>query len=104
MFKAIVLPKVLYGLSVYGASGADLRLIQRFLTRCFKRRFFSRKLDVSTLLAKQDYSIYNQSILNNNPLGLIIPKKKRTKYNLRKKGCYYPKLIQSASKICLLIG
>ena len=62
---------VLYGLSVYGTSGADLRLIQRFLTRCFKRRFFSRKLDVSNLLAKQDYSI-----LNNNPLGFIIPKKK----------------------------
>ena len=32
--KAVVLSKLVYGLSVYGASAADLTIIQCFLDRC----------------------------------------------------------------------
>ena len=34
LFKAIVLPKFMYALPVYGASSSDVNLVQRFLSRC----------------------------------------------------------------------
>ena len=40
LFKAIVLAKLTYGLPVYGASEADLNVIQFFLKRCFKRDIY----------------------------------------------------------------
>ena len=39
LFNSIVIPKLLYGLSVYGASVSDLTVIQRFLKRCYKKRY-----------------------------------------------------------------
>ena len=41
LFKAIVLPKITYGLPVYGASASDLNAVQYFLKRCHKRRYIS---------------------------------------------------------------
>ena len=35
LFNSIVIPKLLYGLSVYAASISDLNVIQRFLKRCY---------------------------------------------------------------------
>ena len=36
LFAAIVLPKIIYGLSVYAASPPDLNTVQEFLTCCYK--------------------------------------------------------------------
>jgi len=36
LFKAIALPKITYGLPVYGASASDLNAVQCFLKRCHK--------------------------------------------------------------------
>ena len=41
LFKTIVLPNINYALSVYAASEPDLTLVQRFLDRCFKRKYTS---------------------------------------------------------------
>ena len=44
------MPNFYYGLSVYGASTAALNSIQRFLDRCYKRKYFSKKVDIRELL------------------------------------------------------
>ena len=61
LFKSLVLPNFLYGLSVYGASDSDLSLIQTFFGRCFKRK-------INTLLPKQnsDMTIYKKVIADEN--------------------------------------
>ena len=40
LFNAIVLPNFSYALPVYGASDSDLSVIQNFLDRCMKRKFY----------------------------------------------------------------
>ena len=35
---------------MYGASESDLTIAQQFLDRCFKRRYISKKLEISELL------------------------------------------------------
>ena len=46
LFNAIVLTKLFYCLSVYGASPSDLNTVQGFLTRCYKRRYISSVIDI----------------------------------------------------------
>ena len=50
LFQTILMPNFYYGLSVYGASTAALNSIQRFLDRCYKRKYFSKKVDIRELL------------------------------------------------------
>ena len=50
--EAIVLVKITYGLPVYGASEADLNIIQCFLKRCFKG--LCELLDIRQLLEEKD--------------------------------------------------
>ena len=38
LFYSIVPPDITYGLSVYGASVADINVLQQFLDRCYKGR------------------------------------------------------------------
>ena len=40
LFNAIVLPNFSYALPVYGASDSDLSVIQNFLDRCMKTKFY----------------------------------------------------------------
>ena len=46
LFKAIALPNLTYGLSVYGASEPDLNIVQNFLDRCHKRRYISIPMNI----------------------------------------------------------
>ena len=46
LFKTLVLPKLVYGLSVYGASEAELTIVQGFLDHCFKRNYISHYVDI----------------------------------------------------------
>ena len=52
VFKSFVLYNFSYDISVYGAS--DLTVIQKFLDRCYKRHYISKKIDVRELLQKTD--------------------------------------------------
>ena len=63
MFNAIVLPNVLYGLSVYGASDSDLSLVQRFLKRWHKRHFISYLVDIFSPPESQHRSILQKLIV-----------------------------------------
>ena len=38
-FKSVILSKLTYGLSVYGACNAELSVVQSFLNRCFRRHY-----------------------------------------------------------------
>ena len=53
-FKAVVLSKLVYGLSVYGASTADLNIIQCILDRCSRRHYTSELFNIQELLEKHD--------------------------------------------------
>ena len=93
LFKSIVLPKITYGLSVYGASQPELSTVQRFLHRCFKRRYISYKIDIYELLELTDSRIFNKMAHNvNHPLKSIAPVKKDTCYLLRKPTSTKPKV------------
>ena len=59
LFQALVMPNITYGLSVYGASNAELRSVQQFLDRCKKRGYTSKPIDVKLLLNEQDKRIFN---------------------------------------------
>ena len=58
LFRSLVLPNITYGLSIYGASESDLKIVQRFLDRCHKRNYISFLIRVHELLQKQDTKIF----------------------------------------------
>ena len=58
LFNAIVLPKIMYGLSVYAASISDFTSVQSFLTRCHNRRYTSVSYDINSLLEKSDHCLF----------------------------------------------
>ena len=75
LFKAIVLAKMTYGLPVYGASEADLNVIQCFLKRCFKTRYISELLDIRQLLEKSDQKLFQKiSTYSCHPLHSMLPR------------------------------
>ena len=89
----MVLPNITYELAVYGASEPDLKIVQRFLDRCYKRSYVSLPVRVHDLLQKQDIKIFKKvSASGDHPLTQIIPKKKDITFNLRKKRCHYPRI------------
>ena len=53
--STIVLPSIIYGLSVYGAADSELTTIQHFLDRCHKHRYISKHVDVRNLMGKKNY-------------------------------------------------
>ena len=88
LFSALVLPNFTYGLPVYGAVDSDLTVIQNFLDRCFKRKYTSKRMNIRELLEKADKKLFVfvfRSVDPDCPLSNIIPKKKETKYHLKKK-------------------
>ena len=65
VFYSIVLPNITYGLSVYGASVAEIgvfrTVLRQFLDRCCKLRFISTQLIIRSLLQKQDKEIFQKA-------------------------------------------
>ena len=82
------MPSFLYGLSVYGASSADLNNVQHFLDRGYKRRYILRKLNIRDLLERSDCRTFGKA--TNSPLVKILPKRNFTNYALRKPCFYHP--------------
>ena len=58
LFYSIVLSDITYGLPVYGASDAEINVLQQFLDRCYKLRFISTQLNIGSLPQKQDKAIF----------------------------------------------
>ena len=84
-FISLVLPNLTYGLSVYGASEAELTTVQAFLNRCFKRKFTLDTLDIRELMKTQDHRIFKNVLSNcNHPIYNLLPEIKDTNYNLRR--------------------
>ena len=84
-------PNFTYGLPVYGAVDSDLMVIQKFLDRCFKMKYTSRRMDIRELLEKAHKKLFKvRSVDPDCPLSNIIPKKKETNYLLRKKSAHRP--------------
>lgn len=50
LFSTTVLPKLVYGISVYGSSPPELTTIQCFLDRCHKRRYTSSPFSIINCL------------------------------------------------------
>ena len=82
LFSAIVMPKLSYALTVYGASKAELTTVQCFLSRCFKRRYISKHINILDLLKEFDYRLHKKmKSMNNHPLEAIAPKVQTSKYS-----------------------
>lgn len=93
LFKAIVLPKLTYGLVVYGASEANLNDIQCSLKRCFKRRYISELLNIRELLEKYDKRLFTKIKRDSNhPLYPLLPKVKEASLRLRHRTSQLPQI------------
>ena len=81
-----MLSKLTYGLSIYGASKADLNIIECFLKRCPKRRYISYELTIYDLLEKSGRRLYSKiSRDEHHPLYSILPTVKDSSHMLRRK-------------------
>lgn len=78
---------ICYGLLVYGAAEPELTIVQNFLDRCYKQKYISERTNICVLLEKQD-----RKMMNNHPLYPLLPRIKKTKYNLRKNQSLYLKV------------
>ena len=85
LFISLVLPHLTYGLSVYGASEAELTTVQAFLDGCCKRKFTLNTLDIPKLMKIQDHRIFKNVLYDcNHPIYNLLPEIKDTNYNLRR--------------------
>ena len=98
LFETIVLPNILYGITVYGASEADLNPVQVFLDGCYKRKYTSMKMSVRKLLENADTKLFRKMKDKNHLLHDFLPKPKKSSYNLRKARHTKPKLNTERSK------
>ena len=93
LFSSIVLPSITYGLPVYGASEAELTIMQCFLDRCYQRKYTSKSFSIKHLLEEQDRKVFRKvSGIDRHPLRGLLPKKKASTYNLRNRTSQYPKV------------
>ena len=78
LFYSIVFPNITYGLSVYGASVAEINFLHQLLDRCYKLRFISTQLNIRSLLQKQDKAIFQKAKQHDNhPLKGCLPQEKK---------------------------
>ena len=99
-FKAVVLSKLVYALSVYGASTASLNIIQCFLDRCTRRHYTSELLNIQQLLDKYDKRLFLKIKRNScHPLYSLLPKVKESSLRLRRRTSQLPKINTEHFKI-----
>ena len=74
---------------MHEAIDSDLTVIQNFMDKCFKSKYTSKRM--RELLEKADKTIFKVRSLDPDcTLSNIIPKKKKTKYQLRNKSAHRP--------------
>ena len=75
LFSTLVLPKLMYGISVYGSSPPELTTIQCFLDRCHKRIYTSSPVSIINCLQKSDKGIFKKlSEWERHPLHHSLPR------------------------------
>ena len=78
--------KLTCGLSIYGASKADLVVMDCFLKRCHKRRYISDKLCIYDLLEQSERKLCDEiSKDEHHPLYSILPTVKGSSQRLPRK-------------------
>ena len=93
LFKAIVLPKIMYGLPVYATCQAILNTAQYFLERCFKRHYSSKLYNINELLEKCGRKLFNKiSSDSSHPLYPMLPQAKASSLRLRQSTSQLPKI------------
>ena len=92
LFDMIVLPKLLYGLSVYAASSSDLAVVQDFLNRRNKRHCTTVRFNISELLEKSDRRIFSKIKDENHTLNPLIPRYKESSSRPRNRSSIRPKI------------
>ena len=84
LFSPLVLPKLMYGISVYGSSPPELTTIQCFLDRCHKRRYTSSLVSIINCLQKSDKAIFKKlSEWERHPLHHSLPRINPAAFKLR---------------------
>ena len=87
------MPKITYGLPVYGSSDADLTIIQCFLDRCHTRRYISYPMCIYKLLEKCDIRIFKKICKQElHPLRKYLPRIKPSSRRLRQSSSLRPKV------------
>ena len=72
-------------LPVYSASSSDVNLVQRFLARCYKRRYISECIDINEILEKIDRKLFKKIKENvTSPLHDMLPVTKESSRRLRR--------------------
>ena len=73
--STLFLPKLMYGICVYGSSPPELASIQYFLDRCHKRRYTSSPVSIINCLKKSDKGIFKKlSEWERHPLHHSLPR------------------------------
>ena len=73
--STLFLPKLMYGICVYGSSPPELTTIQCFLDRCHKRRYSSSPVSIINCLQKSDKGIFKKlSEWERHPLHHSLPR------------------------------
>ena len=84
LFSTLVLPLLMYGISVYGSSPPELTTIQ-CLDRCHKRRYTSFPVSIINCLQKSDKGIFKKlSEWERHPLHHSLPRINPATFKLRK--------------------
>ena len=87
-FKSVILSKLTYGLSVYGACNAELNVVQSFLNRCFRRHYSSKLFDIYQLLEQSVKSLF----FKEQELHSLLPKVKDSSLRLQQRTSQLPKI------------
>ena len=93
LFRSIILPRLTYGLIVYGSSPPELSSVRNYLDRCYKRKYILDKINIYNLINEFGNRLFNtikEQI--EHPLYNILPRLKVSKYHLRKKSTVKPKI------------
>lgn len=85
VFHSLIISRIQYGLSVYGSDTSSLRKLDRFLERCYEKRWCTQRVHISELLRIEDRRNARNILMNpRHPLHdyLTSQKKSRTTRHL----------------------
>ena len=88
LFNSLIITTIKYGLSVYGCSQPELNTIQRFLDRCYKRKYMTEPVSIHAMLERKDKNILETSKTKGSFLNKFLSRKKGMKYTLRTESNY----------------
>ena len=64
LFEAVILSQIRYGISVYGCDDGALRKVDKFLGKCYDKRYCKDRFCAYGLLEKEDRRLLQQVMSN----------------------------------------